>query len=191
MCWNATVSLNTFFIAIFAMTLAYFNNYPYSFYDYAFFMSFVSMQLLEAFIWLNINDKNMNKILSIIGLGLILSQPFFSILTINKHTFLKKWLIVLYIILVAIVIYIGYNYINFKSEKAPNGHLHWYWLDELIDPNGKFLIIGIIWLVFLLIPIFLFSINSKEYYKIIFALLIIILSYYTYISQGTAGSMWC
>ncbi len=66
MCWNATVSLNTFLFSFFAVNFAYFNN-VINIYEYLFINSFISMQLIEYFTWKNLNNKNLNRLLSQLG----------------------------------------------------------------------------------------------------------------------------
>ena len=69
MCWNQYVSINTFIFSIFVLILIAFNNKysPYkvkefdSIFVYIFFISFISMQLIEFFIWRNLEDKKLNK----------------------------------------------------------------------------------------------------------------------------------
>lgn len=56
MCWNQKVSLNTFLFSLFAASFAYFNN-VLNFYTYLYFISFISMQLVEYFAWGNLNNK--------------------------------------------------------------------------------------------------------------------------------------
>ena len=56
MCWNETVSLNTFLFSFFAINFAYFNNVING-YEYLFYYSFISMQLLEYFAWKHLNNK--------------------------------------------------------------------------------------------------------------------------------------
>ncbi len=65
MCWNQHVSLNTFLFSSFILILIIYNN-KYTQYKikelnnvwiYVFFFSFISMQLIEFFIWRNINNK--------------------------------------------------------------------------------------------------------------------------------------
>ena len=61
MCWNQYVSLNTFLFSTFILLLIFYNN-KYSIYKikelnniyaYFFLMSFITMQLIEFFIWKN------------------------------------------------------------------------------------------------------------------------------------------
>ena len=53
MCWNQTISLNTFIFTLFGINFAYLNN-VISIYDYIFYLLFSSIQLLEYFAWGNL-----------------------------------------------------------------------------------------------------------------------------------------
>ena len=86
MCWNTSVSLNTFVFSMFVLLFIIYNN-TYTEYKIKelqniwlclFLASFIFMQLIEYFIWRNINDKYYNKLFSILGTLLIFSQPIFS-----------------------------------------------------------------------------------------------------------------
>jgi hypothetical protein len=76
MCWNQKISLNTFLLSLFGISFAYFNS-VINFYEYLYFLSFISIQLVEYFTWANLNDKKINTFLSKIGLFLIFLQPIF------------------------------------------------------------------------------------------------------------------
>ena len=83
MCWNSEVSLNTFLFSFSVLILIYINRngkykleHFHSKYVYLYFFSIIIMKLLEFFLWKNIDKKKMNRLLSIIGLIIILSQPF-------------------------------------------------------------------------------------------------------------------
>ena len=62
MCWNADISLNTYLFSVFALIFIYISNtytrYKVKWFDslfiYFFVLLYVSMQLLEYFIWKNI-----------------------------------------------------------------------------------------------------------------------------------------
>jgi hypothetical protein len=137
------------------------------------------MQLLEYFAWKNLNDKQMNKFLSQIGLFLIFIQiPFFILYQPKVNNQLKILLISIYIALWLLFLL---NYpIDFSMNKAPNGHLAWNWLDTNIY-------IIIVWLSFILGLLF----YQKEYLKFSLYFITIFAIYYTYYQSNTWGSLWC
>jgi hypothetical protein len=98
MCWNATVSLNTFLFSFFGINFAYFNN-VINIYEYLFCYSFISIQLVEYFTWKHLHNKKLNRLLSQLGLFIIFMQPLFFILIPNNVKFnIKASLITLYLV---------------------------------------------------------------------------------------------
>jgi hypothetical protein len=176
MCWNAEVSLNTFIFSLFGAVFAYFNN-VIDIYSLLYFISFISIQLVEYFTWNNINDKKINRLLSQIALFLIIIQiPFFiySLKTVpNKFS-----LVSLYLLLWLIVI--CYYNIDFSMNKASNGHLEWNWLKIPL------------WIIFIYqsIMIALFFYEEKYIYGVLYFIIVCGI-YYTYHKSNTWGSLWC
>jgi len=178
MCWNATVSLNTF---IFGITCAIIAS-VFGKYDKLFLLiplSFSSIQLLEYFAWNNINNKRIIKILSYIGLFIIIIQVFLlNVLLTNGKT--RIILLTSMFLLLLLFLIIEFKNINFTMKKGKNGHLIWYWLD-----------VPIIWIfitiMYYLIPLYF----SKYKIGFIFTLITIIISLYYYFKFKTWGTMWC
>jgi hypothetical protein len=178
MCWNATVSLNTFLFSFFAVNFAYFNNII-NIYECLFFYSFISMQLIEYFTWKHLHNKKINRLLSQLGMLLVFIQPLFFILIPNNVKFnIKATLITLYVIFLVFLGYlIKYDY---SMVKAPNGHLAWNWLNVPV-----FYIF--IWVTFLLVIL----LYAKKYILFAINALIFLAIYYTYYKTNTWGSLWC
>lgn len=177
MCFNAEISLNTFIYGcISAVILILLNQTLYS--NILIVFSFTLMQLLEYFVWKNINNKKNIKILSIIAIFLIIFQLFL----LNYFTNKKYRYILLSILFFFIIIYFIFIFpnTNFDMKKGKNGHLIWYWSD-----------ISFYWyiIVFLLylIPLYL----SKRFFAFIYCLLSIIISLYFYYKYKTFGTIWC
>jgi hypothetical protein len=80
MCWSANVSLNTYIFGLFACIFSYMNN-RIKLYNLFFLQSFMSIQLIEYFVW---KKQFSNKLLSQIAYILILVQPIFAILQIEN-----------------------------------------------------------------------------------------------------------
>jgi hypothetical protein len=180
MCWNAEVSLNTFIFSLFAALFALYNNVV-TLPNALFYISFSSMQLIEYFVWKNINNKKANTFLSKIGLALILLQTLLSIFRISDSNH-RNFMIYIYLACVVIVLTIikPFNTIDFSTTKASNGHLAWNWL--------KFpLIILALFLFFQAYAHF----YNKDYVTFSAFLVLVSLIYYTYRETGTWGSLWC
>lgn len=183
MCWSAEVSLNTFLLASFATIIGVTNHVllPWS---AVFFMSFVSIQLVEFFLWKNIHNREKNRIWSIVGFSVLLLQPFFSILRLNEPHF-ARWRQLLLLGYACYLVFIAYivvftKMIKFESRVAKNGHLQW----DFIPPS--FLII-LPWMLLLFVPMLL----KKKYGTMLFSLTILLTSLYTFWKYKTWGTMWC
>ena len=180
MCWNQSVSLNTFVLGLFAVVFGLMNN-AISPLAAIGMMAFVLMQLVEYFAWRNINDKNALSLISKAGLLLILLQP--SIMTLASlsskllYPFLGTYAAFVFVFLT--VIY-PIQDINFTMHNASNVHLSWDWLDV---PH----ISAFIWVGFLAFPF----LSAKRYIETFLLVLSFIVCYALYIKTNTWGSMWC
>ena len=105
MCWNENVSLNTFLFSGFVLMLIIYNN-SFTKYKipelnnkwmYLFIASFVFMQLLEFFIWRNINNAFYNNLFSIFAVLLLFIQPIASIMLITNMQ-IRKSLLMIYLL---------------------------------------------------------------------------------------------
>ena len=190
MCWNQYVSLNTFFFSAFVLVLIVYNNKysPYkldelnSIYTYFFLMSFFVMQLIEFFIWRNLNNKDLNKLFSNLGALLLLLQPVAS-LTMLKDIDLRNKMLTLYVI--PAFSYFIYEFVNkdFLTVVSKTGHLKWDWLD--VSGNKRILLIA--WLFFLFFSLF----YNKYYLAVTYTVVLLIISLYSYQKDGSFGSLWC
>ena len=173
MCWNEDVSLNTFLFSSFVLLLIIYNNLFTKYkikelnntFIYLFIASFVFIQLMEFFIWKNINNKFYNNMFSIMATLLLLLQPIASIMILLAIPF---------------SIYI-FSTKHIHSVISKSGHLDWKFF-------GATPIISITWLFF-----FLFSIvYEKRWFGIIFAIVTLIITFINFKNDATVvGSMWC
>lgn len=190
MCWNQYVSINTFIFSIFVLILIAFNNKysPYklklfdSIYVYIFFISFILMQLIEFFIWRNLKDKTINKLLSILGAFLLIIQPIASLMML-KNNKLKWKMITIYSIPALIYFIYQLNYHNFYTDVSKSGHLKWNWS----IPNNKISFAFIFYMFFLMYSIFV----NKHYLFMTYAIILLLLSFYLYAKDETVNSIWC
>lgn len=186
MCWNADVSLNTFLFAVFGAVFGYINGFNRKL--LLFFALFSCMQFYEYMIWKNINNREINRIWSIIGYIIIQLEPIAAI-NILDQSLIKTILFGIYTmyIIAAILSVIFYKH-NFTTTIGKNGHLQWNWLES---PKiiSKYIWI-IIWFSAFFIPLLIYGIKNKNYVPLIVSLIIflITISYYTY---ETYGTMWC
>lgn len=190
MCWNQNVSINTFIFSMFVLLLIAYNNtytqYKTSFFNskfvYFFFISFITMQLIEFFLWRNIDNKKINNLLSIIGSLLLLIQPIASLLMLKDDS-LKYKLIGLYSI-IGFPYFIYYNYYNkINTEVSKLGHLKWNWREK----TGINTVLYILWFV----TLFFSLVMNKNYHGLIYVLFLLVITFYSFIQDGSEGSLWC
>jgi hypothetical protein len=140
------------------------------------------MQLIEFFIWRNLNDKEINKLFSNLGAFLLLLQPIASLMLLKDIPLRNKMLT---IYSVPAFSYFIYEFINkdFITVVSKTGHLKWKWID--ISGNKRILLIA--WLFFLFFSIF----YNKYYSSLIYTVLLLVISLYSYLKDGSFGSLWC
>jgi len=190
MCWNQYVSINTFIFSMLVLGLIAFNNkyspYKLKVFDtifvYIFFVSFITMQLIEFFIWRNLEDKKINKLLSVLGALLLIIQPIASLMML-KNNALKWKMITIYSVPALIYFIYKLNYHNFYTSVSKSGHLNWHWSIS----NNKITFTFLFYMFFLLYSIFV----NKYYLLMTYALVLLILSYYLYKKDDTVNSIWC
>jgi len=187
MCWNASVSLNTFLFSSFVLALIVYNN-SYTKYKiqelnnpwvYVFIVTVISMQLIEFFLWRNIHNKFYNNLFSICAVLLILIQPIASLM-ILQNVSLRNTLLFVYLLgAIPYSIYqFSTRYIHTTVNK--NGHLIW----------NYFAAYGITWAFWLFFLLFSFF-YQKNAGAAIIALLTLLVAFFNYRKDNSVGSMWC
>jgi len=187
MCWNENVSLNTFLFSTFVLLLIIYNN-SYTQYKiqelnnkwmYLFIASFISIQLIEVFIWKNIDDKFYNNIFSILATTLLIIQPILSIMIISNEQLRNKLLIAFLLCAIPYSIYKFYN-TQIHSIISKSGHLQWKFFRTPA-------IVCLIWLFF-----FLFSfVYEKKWCGLLFGVVTLFITFLNYKNDHTMWSMWC
>jgi len=187
MCWNESVSLNTFLFSSFVLALIIYNN-SYTKYKiqelnniwvYFFLASIIFIQLIEFFIWRNINNKFYNNIFSIAATLLLLIQPIASMMLLSNIE-LRNLLIILYLSFVIPYSIYKFSTIHVHSVISQDGHLRWIFVQA--SP-----IIFFLWLFFFLFSIF----YDKKWTFLIFAVTSLLSAYINYKNDHSVGSMWC
>jgi len=189
MCWNADISLNTFLFGIFALLFIFLAN-KYSKYKlqsfenplvYLFLLEVISIQLIEFFLWRNLENKRMNKLLSKIASFITVIQPLTLKFIMKKYRYTT---LLFYIIYLIIFFYKHINNpINFSTSVSKNGHLQWNWMNSM----NKLFLFTI--LLFYIIP--LFEISKYNIFLSLFVIVLIIISMVFYYKDGTFSTMWC
>jgi hypothetical protein len=180
MCWSAKVSLETFIISFIQLIILYLLKYDIKLIALVF--SFIFIQLLEYFIWINIKNKKKSKFYCFLTFIIIFLQPII-ILYFTEYSYLIKYYIILQF-LIFIISKLFYNLeFNFIPIVSPNKHLIWNWTNNQI----YFFYFSIVHILFLLSAIYL----TGNYICFIFSFITIIYSMYNYYKDGTTASMWC
>jgi len=198
MCWNAEVSLNTFVFSGFVLLLVFYNN-QYTQYKiqelndvwvYIFALSAISMQLIEFFIWKNIDDPFYNMFFTMLSYLLVWFQPITSIMLIKNNTILKHQLLFYYFMIsVFFIIYRSIMYfMNNKkivSTVSLSNHLQW----NIIKGSG-FYIHFLVWSLWLFFYCFSFFYN-RQYMIVSMGVLLLLITNYSFFKDGSIPSVWC
>lgn len=134
------------------------------------------MQLIEFFLWRNLHNKKMNTFWYMMGQLLVAIQPIVSLMLL-KNEILKYVMIVIYTIGVSSTFLISEKV--FKTTTF-NGRLKWSWI-----PVSN--VVFIAWLFFLLFSFFV----NQYYIALLIAFILLSITYYSNINNGTGGSLWC
>lgn len=191
MCWNADISINTFMFGAFALVFIYITN-TYSKYKtkafdnplvYLFMIAVISVQLLEHFLWRNLNNKSWNTFLSKLIAFAISVQIITLILMVNPVSYRYSMLAVFLIVLLTYFYYKAtYDPIEFTTTIGKNGHLSWNWMANKYY-SGLFSCVALFFYVF---PLFFID-NFLLYFMVLFTIAFTILVY----KDRTFGTMWC
>jgi hypothetical protein len=151
---------------------------------YLFFISFILMQIIEYFIWKNINEPFYNKLFTILATLLLLVQPIASTMLITNKI-VRSNLLTLYLVLSIPFSIYRFMTRNIYSSVSPLGHLNW---NLLLDKKSKLdNLIMTLWFIFFLFPLF----YQGYRYGFLFGFLTLLFIMYNYSKDGTVGSMWC
>lgn len=193
MCWNKEVSLNTYISSMVILALVYYNNkytqYKFpslqgSIFKYLFFISFITMQLVEYFLWKNINNVRANHLISTIGLSVLFLQPLFAILGFTTGK-IKQPMLIAYLIFVLFYIFYRYfiNPLKAVTRVAKDGHLSWDWFVT----RGWESIFVLIWIGFFLAGLG----GDGNWSRPLIGSLLLIWSVILFYKTNTWGSLWC
>jgi hypothetical protein len=191
MCWNKDISLNTFLFSSFVLGLIVYNN-KYTrykikefedFWLVIFFMVFIMVQLVEYFVWININNPLYNTFFSSILLLITVIQPVISLMMLKNYD-LKFYMILSYLII--IISYFGYTFPSLKLNSVVSTKCHLDW--NYIHNNNIYQnIVSCLWLFFFLFSLF----YEKKYLGLFFGILTLIVILYNFMNDRSFSSMWC
>ena len=176
MCWSADGSLKTY---LFGMTLAAIHKYQGDLDPsiWALMVVFTHMQLVEYFLWKNLNVPEANRLWSGVGVALLFAQPLISATLLKADTRNKVW--IAYV--TAAAVYFSTRKVDISTEVGRNGHLKWNWITSFKSPWA------LAWLAMLVGPMLV----SGHEPAAIFIVATYLVSAYFNDKYGTAGSYWC
>lgn len=205
MCYSVEASLTAWVISYAIAIYLFYRNQNYDRWNAAFIISFSTIQLIEAGLWLtnpkNPNNSDINGMLTKILLIVLLCQPLVQSFMGYKNTesdILFYMSIVFLLILVYGFLKITSNAsleghgVTFNSSVGENGHLVWERNDTKESQNELFL--GPNWIVWLyLLGLFLPLLFMKEYRGLPLLAVGLGTFYYNtkYSNTKEFGSMWC
>lgn len=160
-------------------------------YLYFFLLSISSMQLVEYFLWKNIETQNIinNTFYTKLGFLLILLQPILSLQLIDiksKNDERDKNIVFLIYIISIIILFIYkkiYNPFKFTT-KINSNHLSWGFM-EFKNLEKIFIIIWIFTISFVVFK------NKENTLIYLISMIILVYTLYKFNKDNTWGSMWC
>ncbi len=189
MCFDTETSLLAWSLSYSIAFFLYFRNRGYDRWNAAFIISFATIQLLEAGLWSNLENPDINSLFTRLVLLVLLTQPLVQTFMGYKST--KSELLFYSSIVFCIILIYGLYRITqgtFTSTIGPNGHLVWTsseYPSNFLGPSW----VTILYLLGLMVPLLF----MKEYRGI--PLLLVGLGTFAYnlkySSSGEFGSMWC
>jgi hypothetical protein len=184
MCWNADISINTFLFGIFAIVFIFLAN-TYTKYKqdtfknpliYLLLLEIAIMQLIEFFLWKNLKNEKINKLLTSFASYVVTCQPLTIILMIsNKYILIP--ILLCYLLFLFIQRMFLYNPV---LTTIKNGHLSWGWIN-IKDKIS----------IFIFLSFYIFSSYFVNHLLFLFTLITLLISLFFYFKDNTFGSMWC
>jgi hypothetical protein len=135
------------------------------------------MQLIEFFVWRNIQNDGYNRMLTIIAYLVVCVQPAASLMLMSDEK-IRNYMLTAYLFLA--IPYISYMFLTntFKVTVTPLGHLNWNF--NSIYP------VFYTWCFFFFFSFF----YERKWPYLIFGLITIVLFLYKYSWDKSMGSMW-
>jgi len=139
MCWNKEVSIVTYIIVIVLVIILYRRNKGSDRHIAIFSAVFVTIQLLEFFAWLSLEQENrkLNDLVTRLILIVLWAQPLVN--TVMASTNSKSVVLIVGILIFTFLFFhsikMASNLGEFSTEKGPNCHLTWA---RTVDGEKKF-----------------------------------------------------
>ena len=190
MCIDQQTSLNSFLLSIFASIFLIFRNNTFDIGNAVFIISFTTIQLLEYFIWKNINIPENNEYYTRLIPLVLFIQPIVQTYFAYKFTLNNTLynLLIVYIIMF-VYIFVTINNFNYQSTIGPNKHLIWYKIDKITKEQSTVIkrhVLGYIYLIGMGIGLW----YTGNYLLLSYGILSFMYIFINY-PEDEFSSMWC
>lgn len=189
MCFSPEVSLLAWIVSISISVFLYNRNRNYDRWNAAFIVSFSTIQLLEAGLWVNLNNPNINSLLTQLVFLTLLSEPLIQSF-MGYHYTRNGFLQVLSYVMLGVFLWGLYRVLTsskgqYYTEIGQKGHLVW-------RDNGNDLLSNVfpLWIFGLFVPLFF----MKGYKGVILVAIGIATALFSLLyASGSPelGSFWC
>lgn len=191
MCYSFESSIGAWFISFIFCSYMLANPDKYDNWIPLFVLTFTQIQIIEALLWTNINNKSVNSAVTAMLPMMLLLQPLMNSYLAYTHT--KNQMFIYAMVLYGIAILYTYQAARndtFNTTVGPNGHLVWNRYDENNNSVDIFdsKIIAVIYLLGLIVPFFFMEAPIK-YLPISVAILTFSMSALFY--KEEFSSWWC
>jgi hypothetical protein len=178
MCWSAQVSLSSYVFAMFGFVFALAHNFNWRILLYG--LVFSQMQLVEYFLWKNLNNKSQNLFWSNMGRYVVWGEMF-AAANVITNPFYRNIFFGLSALQLLVVETTSTKKLTELTTIGPNGHLQHNWYS---DSFFRYLIPLPLLLI---VPFYI----QKEYFWGGFVTLTAAISALMYWQSAEFSSMWC
>jgi len=181
MCWNATVSIQTFVLSCAAIMVAWWLG-MYSHVFLLFYFAVAVMQLDEFFLWRNLKDKTWNRVFTRGAVLILLLQPLVAMHILHNTDLLHYVFYPLYAVFLVVTTAFMRNHMQTVQR---GGHLVW----GFFESKQKHSVAHSVWLLLyyglLFTPFFI----EGWYHALGIGIATLLLSLYVY--GSLYPSLWC
>jgi len=200
MCWNKEVSLTTFIFAIIGVIYLWKRDRPNDRWVAVFAGTIALIQLAEFFMWSDPSCGRLNKYASIFALIILGLEPMMNMVgglyfsnTSTSNKKILKYMLLAYIIFLSVtyftqihnkkITWCGNSLCDQPMSSSTGCNLCWHFLNDINK------IIGIIWIIFLMIPFL--TMHPMSQGLALVGLGIVTLGLAQIANSTALGSLWC
>ena len=202
MCWNEQVSFLTYIIVIIIIYYIVQQNPSDTIRWQCYFaLAFITIQLLEGFLWISIKGRNnqLNALITALVLIALWSQPLintyygYKLGDISESN--KTILLIAYVIFAVILVYMIFravqNWRGFNTETTASCHLKWTRSDSKYSFMSDIPYLPLLYIGGLLLPLLMIQDKKQSWLLFGIGLVTLIVALMFYRKDGSFSSMWC